>query len=221
MNKDQLIEKFSGHEVETVEDMLSCMPGPPTADKFRRLLMLFLRGHLSSAENYDESFAHLACFTWSPVAEDRTLEVGFSHVNDVKNPDAYPGVFVRFGGVSFKKIALGNLAGGSEDGASTFLSKEALLTIVVEFVAGEASDAYDLAEMSSRVLQAMAHPMISKSGASGMEIDGYGEPREKKAAPKDYYTVAMPIRITYTQAVTRQLESHRIRRIAQEIDITT
>jgi len=60
-----------------------------------------------------------------------------------------------------------------------------------------------------------------RSGASGMEVDGYGEPKSKKPEPKEHYTVAMPVRITYNQAVTRFLESHRIREIAQQIETTT
>jgi hypothetical protein len=40
-------------------------------------------------------------------------------------------------------------------------------------------------------------------------------PKEKKPSPKDHYTVAIAVRITYSMAVTRTLESHRIRMISQ------
>jgi hypothetical protein len=219
--RDELIEKFSPHEVETVEELLHCMKQPPTTDKFRRMLMLFLRGHYSSTDNYLD-FDHLKCFVWHADEKLRTLEIEFSHQGDDSKPDAYPGIYIGFSGVKFEKGGIGsNFAGTTQDTAGTHMSKIASATFVISHIAANASDANDLAEMSSRVLTAMAKPLAMNSGATGFEVTGYAPPKEKNPAPRQYYAVAMPVEISYTHAVTRSLESHRIRRIAQVINTET
>jgi hypothetical protein len=82
-------------------------------------------------------------------------------------------------------------------------------------MAKNASDAYDLADLTARVLLAMGSVMARNGGATGFEVVSMQRPKEKKPAPKDHYTVAIAVRITYSMAVTRTLESHRIRMISQ------
>ena len=100
MNRDELIEKFTAHEVETTESLLACLRGPATADSFRRLLLLFLRGHYASPANY-MGFDHLACFVWSPDEKTSTLAVEFTHNEDDRKPGNYPGIFVGFAQADF------------------------------------------------------------------------------------------------------------------------
>lgn len=219
MERDELIEKFTKHEVETAEEILKCLGGPATADKFRRMLLLFLRGHYSNADNY-MGFDHLSCFVWTP-GEDSRLVIDFSHTADDRKPDNYPGIYVGFGAANFTKIAIGNKAGNSQDMATTMLSKESVVTYEISHVSKNASDAYDLAELTARALTAMGGPLSYNGGANGFEVLGLRIPKEKKPSPESYYEVATPVEIKYTLAVTRTLESHRIRMIVNEIDTTT
>lgn len=212
MERDELIAQFTKSEVETTEELLACLRGPVTTDSFRRLLLLFLRGHYSSADNY-MGFDHLSCFTWSPE-KDSTLAVEFTHRDDDQKPGAYPGIYVGFSQTGFEKVAVGNHAGSTQDRAGRHVAKEAEVNFSISHVAKRASDAYDLAELTALALTAMAAPLARNAGATRFEVQGMAPPERKKPSPDNYYTVATAVQIHYTMAVTRTIESHRIRRIA-------
>jgi len=215
MDRDELIEKFTKYEVELAEDLVHCLQGPPTAAMFRRMLLLFLRGHYSSSENY-MGFDHLSCYTWATDKQTRKLEIEYTHNKDDRNPDAYPGIFVGFSAVDFSELGIGgNFAGNTQDLAGTHISKDSQANFSIFHVAKNPSDASDLAELTARALLAMGPVLAKNGGATGFEVMGMGVPREKKPSPKNHYTVATPIQINYTLAVTRSLESHRIRQIVQ------
>ena len=217
---DELRNQFSPHEVETTEELLRCLSGPPTADGFRRMLLLFLRGHYSSADNY-MGFDDLNCYTWHPDEQQRKLEVEFTHNEEDRKPDSYPGVFVGFAETNFEKLGIGNYAGNTQDNAGTHHAKEAVANYEVHHVAKRSTDAHLLAELTSRVLLAMGPVMASSGGATGFEVMGFRTPRRKKPGVPLHYTVATPVQIKYTVAVTRTLESHRIRMISQRIAAET
>lgn len=219
MTRDELIEKFTPDEVETTEDILSCVRGklPVTTDLFRRLLLLFLRGHYASNANY-MGFDHLNCYVWASDPAATKLAVEFTHNEDDRKPDNYPGIYVGFAGSQFEKIAQGNYAGNTEDLSGTHLAKESVCVFEIHHVAKRASDAYDLADLTARALLAMAGPLARNAGATGFEVMGVRPPKEKKPSPDDYYSVATVVQIKYTLSVTRSIESHRIRAIALILD---
>lgn len=217
MDKDQLIKKFTRSEVETAQSILQCLDRPVTADKFRRMLLLFLRGHYSNSDNYS-GFEHLGCFTWSDDEDSSKLAVEFTHADDDDLPDNYPGIFLSYGGLTYNQVALGgNFAGNSEDRASRHYSKESVAMFDIYHTFKKASDAYDSAEMTSRVLTAMAEPLARNGGATGFQVSGVRKPQSKSKSPKTHYTVATGVEIRYTMSVTRTLESHRIRMITQSL----
>lgn len=213
MERDELISKFTRNEVETAEEILACLKGPVTTDSFRRLLLLFIRGHYSSSDNY-MGFDHLKCFTWSPDKKDSTLTIEYTHREDDQKPGAYPGIFVGFSQTAYNQVAIGNHAGHTQDRSGRHVSKESVANFAISHVAKRASDAYDLAEMTSLALTAMADPLARNAGATGFEVSGMSIPQRKKPSPDDYYTVATAVQIHYIMAVTRSLESHRLRRIS-------
>lgn len=217
MERDELIATFTKSEVETAEELLRCIDGPVTADKFRRMLLLFLKGHYSNASNYS-GFEHLDCFVWHPDKDESKLTIDFTHIDSDEYPDDYPGIFLSFGGLQYDQIAIGgNFAGNSDDRAGTHNSKESVVRFEMFHVFKKASDAYDAAEMTSRVLTAMAGPLASHGGATGFQILGVRVPKKKKPSPRKHYAVATGVEIRYTLAVTRTLESHRIRMITQAL----
>lgn len=213
-HRDELLSEFTAHEVQTTEELLHCLSGPPTADSFRRMLLLFLRGHYSSADNY-MGFDHLACYTWNPDEQQSKLKIEFTHDPDDRKADNYPGIFIGFAEGNFRQVAIGNYAGSTQDTAGTHNAKESVVDYEIFHVSKRPTDAYDLAELTARVLLAMGPVMARNGRATGFEVLGMRKPVEKKPAPKDQYSVAIPVRISYTMAVTRTLESHRVRRISQ------
>ena len=213
-NRDELIKSFSRHEVETTEDLIRCLKGPTTVNTFRRALLLFLRGHYSSPQNY-MGFEDMSCYVWHPDKKERTLEVEFTHDDDDRDPDSYPGIYVGFGLLGLGQVGIGNYAGNTVDMSGTHQSKEAEVNLAIFHVGKRATDTYELAELTMRAMVAMGPVLAANGGATGFEVMGLRELSRKKPSPKTYYTVAMPVQIKYTLAVTRVMESHRIRRISQ------
>jgi hypothetical protein len=211
--EEQLKAAFSETEVKTTNELLECLQGAPTSSKFRRIIMLLLRGHYSSSDNYGAEYAHLNCYSYKPDGSG-TLHVDFTQQNEDFATDKLPGIYVAFGDVGFQKLGMGNDAGMSADMASNYYTKAAELDIIVHHVAKHAADAFDLADMSYMVLTALAEPFARRAGASALEVVGYGQPKKELEPPTRYYDVAMAVKISYTPSVTRSLESHRIRRIA-------
>lgn len=216
MTPEQLREDFKPCEIETTESLISCMDGPATAMKFRRIIMLLLQGHYASSDNYGEAYAHLRCYQW---ANDKTstLHVGVVGIPDDSKPDNYPGIYVGVRSIDYTKESIGDFAGMSADTSNTFLARAANLTLDVMHVAKEINDAYDLAEMSAVVLTALGQPFAMKSGARYFEVTGISALRKETLAPDRHYTVAMTVKISYTMSVSRSVESHRIRKIAMDI----
>jgi len=218
MDRDELIDKFTRHEVETTEEMLGCLKGPVTAYNFRRMVLLFLRGHYSSSDNY-MGFDHLHCYFWHPDEKLRRLMIEMTHNGSDRKPDAYPGIYVGFGKMDLETLGIGgNFAGNSRDLAGTMVSKESTLVLQISHVARNPQDAWDLAELTGRALQAMGSPLARNAGATGFEVMGLQTPESKKPTPEDYYTVATAVQIKYTQGVIRSLESHRVRQITLLIE---
>lgn len=210
-DREQLIASFTRDEVETAESILKCLAVPASPSKFQRLLLLFLRGHYASADNY-MGMDHLACYTWSS-GDASTLAVNLSHHPDDQKPDDYPGIFVSFADADFGRLAIGNFAGLGEDRSRTDLAKESTANFEITHVAKRPADAYDLATMTAHALTAMAAPLAKNGGATGFEVLGIRTPKEKKPSPESFYKVAVPVQIKYILAMTRALESHRIRSI--------
>ena len=213
MNEEQLIANFEPHEVATTTQLMECMQGVPSTDKYRRMVMLLLRGHYSHPDNYGSEYAHLGCYYYAPNRAG-TLDVDLTDKNLDDFPDDFPGIYVGFGGMDLEKLAMGNTAGLSNDLSRTFVAKESVLTLSVIHVTKEPGHACQLADMSTMILMALGKPFSGKTGASGFEVEGYAPPKKQLPSPKRHYAVAMTVKIYYNLTVTRNVESHRIRRIA-------
>jgi hypothetical protein len=219
--RDDLVAQFSHREVTLAEDLLRCADAPPTSDKFRRMLLLLLRGHYSSPENYVAPFEHLRCYVWDDDPKKSSLTIDFTHAGDDQKPDRSPGIFVGFGPSTFSRVAIGDFLGQTQDAAGTMTGKLATVTFAVTHVNKNPHDASDMAEMTARLFQALAHLMFLHAGAMAMDVISVKEPEEKNPSPKDQYKVAVSVQVQYNHGVTRFLESHRLRRIVQRVSAIT
>lgn len=222
---DLLVQGFGQHEVENVYDLMACMHGPMSNSAFRRIVMLMLRGHYSSNLNYPEDLSHLNCYVWAPEGDTdhrSTLHVDFTHNFDDRFPDRIPGVFVGFGGVTLRKIAVGDHHSHSPDRSAENLSRGCQLTMRVHHIAKSLDDAMDLAEMSQMFLLAMSRVIKFATGAQAFEVMGYAEAVKRKLSSLETnYEVVLSVEISYTLAVTLSEESHRIRAISGAIGSST
>lgn len=217
--EDQLFDDFSPQEVQITRDILACQKLQPLPSTLRRAILLTLRGHYSNAINYGEYYQHLACYVYNEDASQSSLYVGYTKQNDDSKPDNTPGIYVDFGDLAFSKVALGNFSGLTDDRAGTHMSKVINMNLRILHIAAKADDAYDLAEMTSVVLTSLAQPIILQMNAMGLEVTSIGQPEKKNQAPSRNYTVVTSVQISYTTAVTRSVESHRLRRIAELITV--
>lgn len=211
---------FEKHEVENVYDLMSCLQGPISNSVMKRAIMLMLRGHYSSGDNYPQDLEHLRCYTWKP-SRDSTLAVDFTHNFDDKHPDKVPGIFVGFAGVSLRKIGIGDHHSYTDDRAGEHLVRSSKLGIRIHHITNSIDDSYDLAEMSQLFMLAMSRVLRESTGAEGFEVMGYAEATKNKLSSQtSNYEVVLSLEITYTLAATLSEESHRIRSISAAIAST-
>lgn len=224
-NAPLLKDDFGVHEVVNVYDLMSCMNGPLSNSSFRRIVMLMLRGHYSSPLNYPPDLAHLGCYNWRPKDEhgkEGTLTVDFTHVFKDKKPDLVPGIFVGFGGVALRKLAIGDHHSHSADRSTENLSRGTKLAIKVHHITNSLDDSHDLAEMSQLFLLAMSRVIRFSTGAEGFEVLGYAEAVKNKLSNlSTNYEVVLSVEISYTLAAALSEESHRIRVISGVIGSAT
>lgn len=216
ITEDQLIDDFSEQEVQLTRDLLACSKLQAIPSTLRRAILLTLRGHYSNPGNYGEHYQHLGCYIYNQDGPS-TLAVEYTHQNDDRKPDNTPGVYVGFGSMAFAKSGIGNYAGISDDRAHTEVSKIVDLNLAIRHIANTADDAHDMAEMTAIVLTALAQPIIHRMNAMGLEVTSVGVPEKKNQPPVRDYAVVTEVKISYTSSVTRSVESHRLRRIAQII----
>lgn len=217
-SEDQLIDDFSPQEVKLTRDLLACQQMQAMPSTLRRAVMLTLRGHYSNPVNYGEHYQHLKCYEYSEDGPS-SFFVDYTHQNDDSKPDNTPGIYIGFGQTTYAKSGLGNYAGINDDRSGTYLSKISELGLSIRHIANSADDAHDLAEMTAIVLTALAQPIIMRMNAMGLEVTSIGVPEKKNQSPQRDYAVVTEVKISYTSSVTRSVESHRLRRIAQMIEV--
>lgn len=216
ITEDQLIDDFSPQEVKITKELIACQSMQAMPSTLRRAILLTLRGHYSNPANYGEYYPHLQCYVYSEDGQS-TLDVAYTHQNDDSKPDRTPGIYIGFGQTTFSKSGIGNYAGINDDRSGTYLSKVSELNLSIRHIANSADDAHDLADMTAVVLTALAQPIVWNMNAMSLEVLSVGVPERKNPAPQRDYAVVTEIKIAYTSSVTRSVESHRLRRIAQLI----
>lgn len=213
-----LKDKFSTYEIQTVYDLMACMQGAITNSSMRRIIMLMLRGHYSSALNNPSDMSHLSCYTWRPddaAGKSGTLVVDFTHVYSDSKPGDLPGIYVGFGGLTINKLAMGNHHSHSDDRSVENFASAGTLALRVHHITTSASDSYDLAEVSSLFLRAMARVFRETTGASSFEVRGYAEPAKNKLSNHaTHYEVVLSLEISYTLSAALSEETHRIKTIS-------
>lgn len=218
LTEDQLIDDFSPQEIKITRELLACQELQPIPSTIRRAILLTLRGHYSNPANYGEYYQHLSCYTYSEDGPS-SLFVGYTSQHDDSKVDNTPGVYIDYAESSWSKAGLGNYAGITDDYAGTHLSKLVDLNLTIRHIGHNPDDAHDMAEMTAIVLTALAQPIIMKMNAMGLEVTSIGKPERKTQTPLRDYFVVTAVRISYTSSVTRSIESHRLRRIAQVIRV--
>ena len=216
LTEDQLIDDFSPQEVKLTRELLACQELQPIPSTIRRAIMLTLRGHYSNPINYGEYYQHLSCYVYNEDGPS-TLFVGYSSQHDDSKPDNTPGIYIDYAESNWSKTGLGNFSGLTDDYSGTHLSKIVELDLTIRHICQSPDDAHDMAEMTAIVLTALAQPIMLKMNAMGLDVTSVGKPEKKNQTPLREYIVATAVRISYTSAVTRSVESHRLRRIAQVI----
>lgn len=224
-NAPELLKQFDPHEIVTVFDLMECMQGAPSNSNYRRIIMLMLRGHYSSPLNNPRDMAHLDCYTWRPAdaaGKEGTLAVDFTHVFDDSKPDRVPGIYVGFGGMTETKLAIGNHHSHSEDNSTENFTVAGKLMLEIHHITASPSDSYDLAEVSSLFLRAMARVIREAAGASGFEVKGYAKAgKNKLSSTATNYEVVLSLEISYTLGAALSEETHRIRVISGMVGSAT
>ena len=197
-------------EVNSLRD--PCRVSYLTPSGLRRMFLLMLRGHWSSAANHgpdlDES---LSCLHWKPDPRERTLDIELQGTDDAKKAGD-TAIFVKLGNFRFSKVAFGDLAEVSEDNATHIKVFLTTCTLQIQHEAPLLDTALNMAFSTFAFLAGYNDALLEIMGEeSTIFPEVIGEPNQVREAPRSGYRVDFVASLKLSLCVSTTAESHRLK----------
>lgn len=207
---------------EDVKTLLSCMKDPMTIVNMRRIFLLMMRVHWSDSDHFGFFEEHLGCETYNYDDPKQGLTVDLRETFDPTNTDRFPGVFVGFhNGFTFDKKAIDDFHSRNTDRSRTHRVKRTSGRLVVSHIHKSADIALSMGEIDAEFLFGIREALFAQLPLRGFDITNIGEPVKVGEAPQRFYRVEVVAELTADFAVTTNIESHRIKKIAARFNPAT
>jgi hypothetical protein len=204
---------------EDVKKLLSCMQDPMTIVNMRRIFLLMMRVHWSDSAHFGFFEEFLECDTYNYENPNEGLTVDLRETFNPENTDRFPGVFVGFyNGFTFEKKAIDDFHSRSDDRARTHRVKRSTGRLVVSHIHTSADIALSMAEIDAEFLFGIREALFNYLPIKGFDVTNIGEPVKVGESPQRFYRVEVVAELTADFAVTTNIESHRIKKIAATLN---
>jgi len=185
--------------------------------RLRRAFLEATRLHWGVASHHGELEAELGCLLYSDDPKKRKLNVELMSIFDPAKVDAFPGVFVGLaGGVTYRKVAVGNMSFHSDDGATTGYVQAAEAILLFRHVGRSADQALMMAQSTADFLQGAWEPLTARLGLRAMDVQGFSDSVLVKGAPERFFMSDARATVAFEHAITVVVESLRLRDFAIE-----
>lgn len=203
---------------ELFNELYGCATQQPiTPSKLRRFFLLMLRGHWSDAANYGPDFQEsLGCLNWTPDGKG-SLGVELQGAKDVITKQHM--LWVSLGNFRTQQVTFGNRSTLSEDQATYHYSMPCTAQLLVSHDSPSLDQAMDMAWSTCCFLMGFQDSILDALGGdgTGFRVELVGNPEQRELAPKDRFRVDVGAALSLNVAVATTLESHRLKRVAQNI----
>ena len=185
----------------------------------RRVFLLMLQFHYNDPNNYSEFLKpRLAGKRWSPDAEQSTLLVVLEDLFDPKSPNEGSAIYVGVDELQFEKKVVGNSAAQSFDNSQESEVLVARTTLTVSHIDRNPDLALALAESTTSLLFGFRKTLINSLSLLEFDIKKQSKPEPLVRAPDRYFKADMVAGLSFTYGVVTDIESHRIKKFALEVD---
>ncbi len=200
---------------ELYQEIHGCLKeAPATPSGLRRFFLLMLRGHWSDAGNHGPDLQeNLRCLFWTPE-KNSPVNIALQGASN-EQTDPYS-IFLSLGNFQFKHMSMRDEAEIEEDNATTITVMPATAQLLIKHEAPSADQAFDMAWSTLCFLVGFRPAILSALGgeSAGFFPQVVGEPRREENAPKTRFRVDVGAALTLNVAVTTNLESHKLKRVA-------
>lgn len=196
--------------------LLECTSGAPTLYSLRRTLLMLTRIHWALPSNHGDLSDLLGCYNYdiaSPEKGSVAIELA-AKFNGATPPNA---IYVGLINAPLKRVAIGNLAEITPDGATRKYVWQRVATLRVSHVFEDADIGTLAAESTETFLAGMIPALMDRMRVAGIELLGVFEPQSMSKSPKLLYGVDVRLQIAFNWGVEVTPESHLIKQIVSEV----
>lgn len=198
-------------------DIDGCHDRPLSSVTLRRIFTSLLRVHWSDKGNYGDFRDMLGCLEYSDDPKTSTLSILPTHVyEEDKNTEQIPGIFLGMT-LDYRKLALNDFAGHGPDKSDTYNTIHATANIRITHAHRHADIAMSMAECTTGFLLGMREELMRKLGWDEMTVLGMADANRLRPDTERFFGVDLALRVTFNLGVTVNLESHRLKKFAEEL----
>lgn len=206
--------------VSTFRELNKCFTEPLTLSGLRRIFLLLVRAHYGDPDNFGNLKSSLQCLTYDPEnpgTSPLTIELG--SIVGSKLAAGRPAIYVDYpGDLKWVKSGIGNVAGHSFDNSETNLSWGVVAPIVISHVSDSIDLSLNMAESTAGLVLGLSQHLIETLNLSSLEAEGLNFPKPNPNAVERYYRVDLSLRVRYNFNMSVNLESHRLKKFALELN---
>lgn len=199
-----------------------CCEGPPDPVLLRRFFKQAILAHWEDPKNHGRYESVLSCY--SPVKEngEGNLQVVLSFEDNHGEKLTGPKIVVGVRNSTMNKKTIGNLNGVSDDGATLETSWQTDAALVFTHIFSDADIAMIAAQSTLEYIAGFHRAFMDCLGLNQLEPKQTGDPQRYQgtAHPQSYFQVDVVFSLNYNFHISVNIESHRLKKVAQAITIT-
>lgn len=189
----------------------------------RRLFTSALQTHWSEPDHHLNTIGsgELGCMRYSDDPDrDQVSPADLLHVQPLHTFDEdqpYQGVYVGAGAMRFRKLALGNFIGVSQDRAEHSYSMMASVPIQIKHIHRTADTVLLMASSTIVFLHALRDHLAQHPHFMSLDPQAADQPLQVKDLGERYFEVAIMWDFVFNHNVSVLLESHRLKKYGTEL----
>lgn len=194
------------------------MGTPLNAYNLRRFFLLLTRAHYSSVENHGYLSGDLGCAIYSDNPVERTVNVAPSYEYNPNRDGEMPSIYVGVDQpLTFSKLDLRSEAGHSSDNSAHSQAYIAKTAVNFVHIFKTADQALLAAESTLMFMIGIQGSIRSNLNLMSFEPVSMSPPAFKEKAPESQMRVDVTMSLSYQYNVLVNIESHRIKKFAIEL----
>jgi hypothetical protein len=202
-------------------DLYDCLLEPLNGSSLRTIFLLLTRAHYSDSKNYGYLKDDLACLKYSDDMGECSLFVELGQEYDYNKATRRPAVYVNFPEpMTFRKVDLTQKQDNFEDNSGYTSGVIAETVVSFAHVHNSMDTALLLADSTTSFFFAIRSTIMSHLNLMQFDPIIISNAKVIEKAPERFFRVDVNFKIMFNYKVDTNLESHRLKKFALELEGT-